>query len=115
MVNTATSLGRSGLQDWLIQRATALILALYTAFLLMYVLAHPGLDYESWRALFLSHTMRYATVLALLALIAHAWIGIWTVITDYVKPLGIRLVLQFGFLLSFLACLMWSLCILWGK
>lgn len=114
MVNTATSLGRSGLQDWLIQRATALILAFYTAFLLAYVIAHPGLQYETWRELFLSHSMRYASLLALLSLIAHAWVGIWTVITDYLKPVGIRLVFQLGFLIALLGFLVWGLCILWG-
>lgn len=114
MVKTATSLGRNGLQDWLIQRTSAVILAIYTAFLVIYFLQHPALQYEQWRALFAYNIMRYASFLALLSLVSHAWIGIWTVITDYVKPLILRLFIQIFFMIALLTCLVWGIRIIWS-
>jgi succinate dehydrogenase / fumarate reductase membrane anchor subunit len=114
MVETATSLGRSGLQDWLIQRISAVVLALYTGFLIVYFLIHPDLQYEQWRTLFESNLMRYSSVLALFSLVSHAWIGVWTVITDYIKPLVLRLLIQIFFLILLLICLFWGIRIIWS-
>lgn len=113
MVETATSLGRSGLQDWLIQRISAVILAIYTVFLIIYFVMHTDLRYEQWHLLFEYNLMKYATLLALLGLVSHAWIGIWTVITDYIKPLVLRLFIQIFFLIALLVCLAWGINIIW--
>lgn len=113
MVEIATSLGRSGLQDWLIQRVTAVILGIYTIFLVSYFLTHPGLSYAEWKHLFSLSTMRYASLLALLSLLAHAWIGFWTISTDYLKPLTLRLCIQVLFILAVFGCLFWGIQILW--
>ena len=114
MVETATSLGRSGLQDWLIQRLSAVILALYILFLVAFFVMHPHLQYEQWHALFEFNLMKYSTLLALLSLVSHAWIGIWTVITDYIKPLALRLSIQIVFILGLLICLAWGIRIIWS-
>ena len=37
-MNSATNIGRSGIQDWIIQRVSAYVLALYTLFLLGFCL-----------------------------------------------------------------------------
>ena len=39
MVTNITNLGRSGLSDWLIQRISAVILAVYALFMVLYLLA----------------------------------------------------------------------------
>lgn len=114
MVKTATSLGRSGLQDWLIQRISAVILAIYTAFLVIYFVAHPQLPYEQWRALFEYPAIKYSSFLALLSLVSHAWIGIWTVITDYIKAPALRLFIQIFFMIAILTCLAWGIRIIWS-
>ena len=114
MVLTATSLGRTGLQDWIIQRFTAIILAIYTAFLLFYFILNPDLTYDDWQQLFNSEIMQYGSLLALVSLIAHAWIGIWTVTTDYIKHAVLRLLIQVFFLLFLLGNFFWGIQILWG-
>lgn len=58
--------------------------------------------------------MRYATLLALLSLIAHAWIGIWTVTTDYIKPLWLRLSMHGLVILALLLYVVWGVHIIWG-
>ena len=114
MVKPATALGRTGLQDWIIQRATAIILAVYTAYLFIYFITHSNFNYEAWHTLFTYTWMRYATLLALLSLIAHAWIGIWTVTTDYIKPLWLRLSMHSLVILALLLYVVWGVHIIWG-
>ncbi len=114
MVITATSLGRTGLQDWLIQRVTAMVLAVYSAYLVFYLILHPNLSYSAWHILFSTSGMRYASLLALVSLIAHAWIGFWTVSTDYLKPAFVRLPIQVAVILLLLGNLVWGIQILWG-
>lgn len=113
MITTATSLGRSGLQDWIIQRVSAIILAAYTVFLVIYFIGHPHPSFASWHALFSTTFMRYASLLALIALLSHAWVGIWTVTTDYLKPTWVRLVVQVALFLWMFSNLVWGIQILW--
>ncbi|MFN3163756.1 MAG: succinate dehydrogenase, hydrophobic membrane anchor protein, partial [Pseudohongiellaceae bacterium] len=86
MVTNATNLSRSGLSDWIIQRFSAVLLGSYTIFLLVWLLLHPDLDYQQWRALFDATAMRLFSLITLAALCGHAWIGMWTVGTDYLTP-----------------------------
>ncbi|MBB3191495.1 succinate dehydrogenase, hydrophobic membrane anchor protein [Halomonas cerina] len=114
MVTNITNLGRSGLSDWLLQRASAIVLALYTLFLVGYLLLNPGLDYMAWSGLFDQTWMRIFSLLAFISLAAHAWVGLWTVTTDYLKSTGIRLVTQTVIILAIFVFLVWGIQVLWG-
>jgi len=113
-VRVATSLGRSGLQDWLLQRLTAVILFLYFIFWVGYYFYTRSFNYTYWKALFNSEIMRIASVIVLFSLLMHAWIGIWTVCTDYLKNTSIRLISLTIFGLALLCCLLWGFKILWS-
>ena len=102
-----------GTRDWLGQRISAVILALYTLYLLFLVLSVPTLTYSSWFGLFLSPFMKVATLLALLSLIFHSWVGVRNVYMDYIKPTGLRLLLQIGTLVLLLGYAAWAVIILW--
>lgn len=115
MVNNVTSLTGNGLKDWLIQRVTAIFFAVYIIYLLSFLLLHPGLSYEQWRGLFACRSFQVATVIALIALSLHAWIGIWTVTTDYLKCTVIRLSVQMFVIVWLLSQLIWGLMIVWGQ
>ena len=115
MVPNVTSLTGNGLKDWLIQRASAIYLFFYVVFLFGYFLFHPGFDYYKWQDLFALPSMQVATVLALLLLVLHAWIGIWTVTTDYIKCTAIRLSLQFLVFVYLAGQFVWGLMIVWGQ
>lgn len=114
MVTNITNFGRSGLSDWLIQRVSAIILALYTLFIVAYLLLNPGLDYATWSGLFAQTWMRIFSLLAFVSIAAHAWIGLWTVTTDYLKATGIRLIIQTFIILAIFVFLVWGIQILWG-
>jgi len=114
MVLTATGLGRTGLQDWLIQRVTAIVLAGYTLFLALFFIRYHPVSYVMWRQLFGLMWVQFASLLAIIALCLHAWVGIWTVMTDYVKPLLLRLPLQVMIIMSLLYYVWWGIQILWS-
>ncbi|MDZ7852203.1 MAG: succinate dehydrogenase, hydrophobic membrane anchor protein [Halomonas sp.] len=114
MVTNITNLGRSGLSDWLLQRVSAVVLALYTLFIVGFLLFSPGLDYAAWSGLFSQTWMRIFSLLAFLSLAAHAWIGLWTVTTDYLKSTGVRLAVQLIIILAIFVFLVWGITVLWG-
>jgi succinate dehydrogenase / fumarate reductase membrane anchor subunit len=114
MVTNITNFGRNGLSDWLLQRVSAVILALYTLFIVGFLLFTPSLDYAAWSGLFAQTWMRIFSLLAFISLAAHAWVGLWTVTTDYLKPTGIRIGAQFIIILAIFVFLVWGITVLWG-
>ena len=113
MVKPINSFTNSGVADWAWQRYTAVIMTVYILSMFGYVFTHQ-ITYASWSALFELQIMKLATFTFIGCLIIHAWIGIWTVITDYVKcPVASR-VLNGIFILGYFVCFAWSAAILWG-
>lgn len=122
MVVQVTSMSRNGVSDWIVQRVSAVVLAAYTLCVLGFVLMNPGLDYETWSGYFALTGMKVFTMLALLASAAHAWVGMWTIGSDYLQEhtLGagatrLRFIYQIGSVLIILAYLIWGINILWGN
>ncbi|MFV8817175.1 succinate dehydrogenase, hydrophobic membrane anchor protein [Haliea sp. E17] len=119
MVKSVTSFGRSGLSDWLLQRVSAVILLAW--FLCVGATLVGGVDYLEWKSLFASTSMRVFTLLAVLSLAAHAWIGMWSVGTDYLteRLMGttgnvLRIAYQIGCGLLVFIYVLWAIQILWG-
>ena len=114
MVDRIVTGAHYGLRDWLIQRSTAVVMAVYTLCMAGYVLLHPGMGYDTWTALFSSNVMRSFSLLFLLAVYYHAWVGVRNIVMDYVKPAGIRLGVYVLVILALLLYAIWSVQILWG-
>ena len=121
MVTSITSLSRSGLYDWMLQRLSALVLGIYSIFIFGYILCHPDIGYHEWRGLFANLLMKIFTLLFLLSLMAHAWVGMWTIATDYLndrafgsKAVFIRFPVQLVFFITLFCYLIWAVDILWG-
>lgn len=102
-----------GLKDWLAQRITAIVLAVYTIVLLVSLLFLPELSYATWAGLFASVWMKVATLIALIALAWHAWIGVRDIYMDYVKPTAVRLFLQVATIVALVGYACWAVIILW--
>lgn len=113
-VGNVTSLSGNGLRDWLIQRVSAVILAAYLLFLVGFMMLHPNFGYADWFNLFQNIFVKIFTVVALLSIYVHAWVGIWTVLTDYIKPTWLRGLLEIAVILTLLGCLIWGIAILWN-
>ncbi len=121
MVTSVTSFGRSGLYDWLIQRVSAVVLGAYIIFVVAWLVANPDLQYTQWAQLHQCLAMRIFSLLAVLSLAAHAWIGVWGVLMDYVttrlmgaKATALRVVLQLGLMAVVIIYVIWAIDILWG-
>ena len=104
-----------GLKDWLIQRITALIMALYTLLWLGIALVQGGVDYALWQALFANGAFRIATLLFWLAVLWHAWVGMRDIWMDYVKPTALRLTVETLTAVVLLAYAAWLIDLLWGR
>ncbi len=102
-----------GLRDWLAQRITAAIMAVYTVIVLAVLLWGTPISYGVWKDLFTQGWMRVATLLFAASLAWHAWVGVRDILMDYVKPDGLRLALQVVVLLTIAAYLGWAVQILW--
>jgi len=119
MVRSVTSFGRSGLSDWLVQRVSGVILLAY--FLCIAGSLLGGVDYVQWKSMFEGTGMRVFTLMAILSLAAHAWIGMWAVSTDYLterlmgaKGNVLRLAFQIACSLVIFVYVIWGIQILWG-
>ena len=104
-----------GWKDWLAQRITAVVMALYTLFLLAVALYNGGFDYALWTRLLDATTFRVATLLFGLSLLWHAWIGMRDIWMDYIKPTALRLVLEVVTLIVLIAYAAWLAQILWER
>lgn len=121
MVTQVTSFTRSGLSDFIVQRISAVVLTLYTLCIVGFVAVTPDLDYASWRDFLGRFPMQVFSTMAILALVGHAWVGMWTVGTDYIRPHyfgGIatpaRFVYQSACVVALFVYVAWALQILWS-
>ncbi|WP_068545506.1 succinate dehydrogenase, hydrophobic membrane anchor protein [Thalassotalea crassostreae] len=114
MVNNAATLGRSGVHDFILIRASAIVLALYSVFMMCWFICTPEVTYEAWSGLFSNLAMKIFTILAVIAVLFHAWIGIWQVLTDYVKNTMLRGLLQFLFTITLFVYVAAVLLTVWG-
>ena len=114
MVTAVTSYGRSGLADWLVQRVSAVILGAYSVFMVVYLLLRPEVEFAQWDGLFNDTSMRICSLMALLSLGAHCWIGLWSVSTDYLKHFAVLFVFQIVVVFFMFIYTMWGVQLLWG-
>jgi succinate dehydrogenase / fumarate reductase, membrane anchor subunit len=103
-----------GVRDWLAQRVTAIVMAIFTVILLVSFLTAQNFTYEGWAGLFARQWFKLFTMVTFFGLFYHVWVGIRDIWMDYVKPVGIRLTLQIATVLWLLACAAWTVQILWS-
>ena len=102
-----------GMRDWLAQRITAVIIAVYTLIVLGVFFKNTPFTYETWKALFAHGWMRVATLLFAVSLAWHAWVGARDILMDYIKPTALRLTLQVLTVLLLASYVGWAIQILW--
>lgn len=119
MVTQALSLTRSGLSDFIVQRVTAVIIALYTLCIIGFFMM-TEVDHAALTDFFGRFSMQLFSTVALLSIVAHAWIGMWTIGTDYLRPAhlpGLATSIRFAYQLICLGALFvyvfWALGIIW--
>ena len=102
-----------GLRDWLAQRITAMIMAIYTVIAVTVLLSGRPISYAVWKDLFAQGWMRVATLLFMASLAWHAWVGVRDILMDYVRLTGLRLAFQVLVIVLLAAYFAWAVQILW--
>jgi len=113
-VQSATALTRSGMKDWLVQRVSAILMLVYLVLLAGLLACHWPLSYSTWLHVFSMEWFKISTLIFILCLMLHAWIGVWTIFTDYIHCSLARGVLQILVLLALFSCALWSIWVIWG-
>ena len=112
---------KSGVIQFIMQRVSAVLIASYVLCVMGFLSISGDIDYFLLRSYFSSLGMQVFSSLAVLAIMIHAWIGLWTIATDYLREhyLGrfakkIRLLFQGASI--FVLCLfgIWGLCLVWS-
>jgi succinate dehydrogenase / fumarate reductase membrane anchor subunit len=115
MVKRFTVGAHYGLKDWLIQRVTAIYMALFTlVFAASMLFCMPGFNYDIWKGIFSSGCVKFFSFLFIVSLCYHAWIGMRDIWMDYVKPAGLRLALHLIVVFLLIGYAGWAIRILWG-
>jgi succinate dehydrogenase / fumarate reductase, membrane anchor subunit len=113
LVNRLVVGAHYGLRDWLAQRITGAIMAVYSLIFVAVLIREKSITYGMWKNLFSQGWMRIATLLFVVSLAWHAWVGARDILMDYIKHDGLRLALQVFTLLLLATYLAWSIEILW--
>lgn len=104
----------TGTGTWLLQRATAVVLALVLPGLAMYFLTALPADFAGWQALFAPLWLRVLMLLMAAALALHAWVGMRDIFMDYAHPTVLRLTLHLAVILTLAGSVAWLAAILFG-
>jgi succinate dehydrogenase / fumarate reductase, membrane anchor subunit len=102
-------INRRGFHEWIVQRVSAVLIGIYAVFLFVFILTHSPMHFSIWSGLFSNAVMKVATLIVLIAILWHAWIGLWTVFTDYVKNGAVRLLLEVLVILALVGYFGWCL------
>jgi succinate dehydrogenase / fumarate reductase, membrane anchor subunit len=103
-----------GMRDWLSQRVTAVLMAVFTLIVLAQIIFAKGpIGYDRWAGLFAAQWMKVLTFVVILSLLYHAWVGIRDIWMDYIKPVALRLALQILSIVWLLGCAGWAIQVLW--
>ncbi|HWT27965.1 MAG TPA: succinate dehydrogenase, hydrophobic membrane anchor protein [Methylophilaceae bacterium] len=99
--------------EWLLQRFTAVVMAIYTLLIVGVLLVCQPSGYQAWQALFGATWLKIATLLFLISLFIHAWQGVRDIIVDYIYPHAIGKVLNVAVTIALIGYAVWSVRILW--
>ena len=102
-----------GFRDWLAQRVTAVLMALFTVVLLLQVLVGKPMGYDKWAGIFSAQWMKVFTFVVIVSLLYHAWVGMRDIWMDYIKPVGLKLALQVFTIVWLVGCAGWAIQVLW--
>jgi succinate dehydrogenase / fumarate reductase, membrane anchor subunit len=102
-----------GFRDWLSQRVTAVLMALFTLVLLVQVIFGGEMGYVKWSGIFAAQWMKVLTFIVIVSLAYHVWVGMRDVWMDYIKPVVVRLALQVFTIAWLVGCTGWAVQVLW--
>lgn len=100
-----------GMRAWLLQRLTAIYIAIYSLSLIVWLVGNAPVNYSNWYALFSNPVILIATVIFYLSVFIHAWVGVRDILVDYAKPSSVRFILLTTLAFFLIAMTTWLLLI----
>jgi succinate dehydrogenase / fumarate reductase, membrane anchor subunit len=108
------SLAYHCLRDWLFQRISGAVMALYSLMWLALIVMYPLSEFATWQMLFGTWWLKLASLIFLASLLYHAWLGVRDISMDYIPMLWIRKLFQVSVVASLLLYGAWGVNILWS-
>lgn len=102
-----------GLKDWLAQRVTGVVMAVFTLLIFAATLAGVTSSREAWQAFMANGFIRFINFLFILSLCYHAWVGVRDIWMDYINSAAVRLVLHVLTMLALIGYAGWAIQIIW--
>jgi succinate dehydrogenase / fumarate reductase membrane anchor subunit len=100
-----------GMRAWLLQRLTAVYIAVYLLSLISWIVINSPINYSGWHSLFSYPLILIATVIFYVSLFVHAWVGVRDILVDYAKPSSVRFFLLSALALFLIVMTTWLLLI----
>lgn len=94
-----SSPGLQGLRPWMIQRISAVFIAVFTLYIIVILLTDSPLNANDWSAWVAIPYNNISIGIFLIAVLWHAWIGVRDIVLDYVPNVVGRLLV-----LTLVAC-----------
>ena len=102
----------SGMRTWLVQRCSAVYLAIFLLYCAIMATQVSTIGYAQWKSWIAHPVNNVAVALFFLALILHAWVGTRDIVMDYIRPTGLRLLALSILALFLMAMAVWAMKIL---
>ncbi|WP_052712340.1 succinate dehydrogenase, hydrophobic membrane anchor protein [Blochmannia endosymbiont of Camponotus (Colobopsis) obliquus] len=103
-----------GIYEWLIARISGAFIFFYFVYLLSFIFGIDKITYEIWYIFFSRNIIKCFNVLILFFVLIHSWIGINHVVTDYIKSLMLKQILQLILIAILFGYLLYGLIIMWN-
>ena len=103
---------RSGLGEWVVQRLTAVYILIYIIVVLAVLSFSPVSSHADWLSLSSGLIFRISTLMFILSILAHAWLGLKSVFLDYVHSWRLRFVLLMLLATLLLGSAVWALLVI---
>lgn len=100
-----------GMRAWLLQRVTAVYIAIYSLSLIIWLISSGPIDFNSWQSVFTQPIILVMTIIFYLSLFIHAWVGVRDILVDYAKPSSVRFILLTALALFLTVMTIWLLLI----
>ena len=98
----------SGLRAWALQRISAAYLGLYIIYILGHLSFSAPASHAEWQAYVADSGVAIGMMLAVVALLLHAWVGMRDVLIDYIQQhIMARVALLSFFGIGFIGCGLW--------
>ena len=114
MAAQITGFGHPSFYDWMMQHKSALVLSLYTLFIIGYLWLKTNVMHTQWDALLEAVWVSVFGLVVFLSIGIHSWISLWSISIDCIKLTGSRFFFQSLCCFTMFIYIVWRVQVIWG-